>query len=139
MKRPLNKLTRELRREKCPPQVLDRVFAEVDRAPRQSGAWWWLAPALTLGALALAFALWPEPTAPQAPAIATVPDTTSTQAQAAEVEASLVLVGHLLRENGLKGGQQAIDGALPQLQSSLQTLQSILQTETTEQTPNNET
>lgn len=148
MNRPLKKLTRELRREKCPPHVLDRVFEQVE-APRhrRTPLWMVLSPVAACAALALAVLLWPEgkPASglDRVPELVVTPDSRLNDRQlAAETEASIVLVSHILRENGRQGGQQVLDAALPSLQSSLeslQTLQGILKTEPSNQTQQNET
>lgn len=140
----LKKLTRELRRERCPDEVLARVMATVEAEAPPRYAPWWLMPAAA--GLILAFIigfglLRPTPKQNPVPRIVehlvkppVIPQPSSAEV-ASQAEASMVLVGYYLRESGLQSGQEIVQTTLPRLQAHWGVLKSSLSPIPLEPTP----
>lgn len=140
----LKKLTRELRRERCPDEVLARVMATVEAEGQRLRAPWWLMPTAAGMILAVIIGfgvLRPTPKQNPVPRIVEnliVPPAhhQPTPAEVAEqAQASLVLVGYVLRESGLQSGQEIVQTTLPRLQVHWDVLKSSLSPIPLEPTP----
>jgi hypothetical protein len=128
MDQDLQRLTHELRNERCPRRVLDEVTRQIQlqRGPRRLGSLQ-IATVIVVAALLCAVVIWRRPPAGESPQVGQQAQANTDRAQvAAQAQNALGYLGAVLRDAEARTTTIVLNQAVPPVRNSLLTTKNKL-------------